>query len=1027
MSQTPGIGSSREDRPTSEYTPPRPSSASPYGGVVQETVLNPEGRRLAGSSDSAFGSGTAFSDASPVDSQLWKRLFPVETDPTGEHFDAPAGCELGHFSIEERIGAGGMGAVFRALDQRLQRVVALKVLSPAQSRDRAAVMRFQNEARSAARLDHENVARVFFVGEDRGLHFIAFEYVTGQNVRDLIVRTGRMSVADAINFTLQIAAALRHTAAAGVVHRDIKPSNIIIAPNGRAKLVDLGLARKLAADSMGDLTVAGTTLGTFDYISPEQARDPRNVDVRSDIYSLGCTLYHMLTGGPPYSSGTVLQKLLDHQSGQAPDPRAVNPQVPPALSALCRKMMAGDPKNRPSTPDDLIRELAIIAASLGLRPMPPEGFVWSRPTTVASPKIRSGLIWAGSAVVVLLLALLVDRPSGVEKSPESAANSLVQNAGNSQSAAILPDRRDVAGATEGSRTIPPPPPQSEPEPAEPAERSARTVADATSAKSSPPTANQGGTTTPVVAPSNRSGTNTASSTTASGESSPAQRTAATGTADAWLDWLSGGINRFTGGSSSDVPVAESTAQQPEPVGLPSSDVSPDPPLLVGETESDLPPSDEPGLPFVLRLGNGDGEIKAFATLADAVSSAGSGDTIELHYNGVQPGQTPSEPFTIDGKTITIRAGHDEQQRLYRPVIEFVADPAVAKRSRMIQVSGERGGLILEGIELKMTVTDEARSSSGQWSLFAVFETQQVQLVGVGITVVNAKGWPGVSVFDLRQPDGLPAQYAAMDGFMDEGRSEGFAIDLQGCFVRGGADFMTVAHTRPGRVSLRESAFALQSALLNVSGSIELPLAGDALKLEMEHVTVVVGDALLRFEIGTLPHYATKVQATVRDSVLASSSAGPLVLMKGNATPTTFLEMLEWNGNKNVFDRFSEFWSILTDEGSSDLAPHKFEMWQEHWQQYASSGGNSTPEEAISPADDFTSIWNNAWQAKKSNTHEIIATDLELDRSDENLVATDALKRGANGRSWLVGAAVNELPRLSEARVGLSSSAPASPR
>jgi hypothetical protein len=429
---------------------------------------------------------------------------------------------------------------------------------------------------------------------------------------------------------------------------------------------------------------------------------------------------------------------------------------------------------------------------------------------------------------------------------------------------------------------------------------------------------------------------------------------------------------------------------------------------------------------VLRLGNGDGEIRSFDTLAEAVASAGTGDAIELQYNGVLPGSAPSEPMTIDGKRITIRAGYDEQQRVYyRPVVEFIADPAVAKRSQMIRVSGQRGGLMVEGVELKITVTGKARSSSGQWSLFSLFETQEVQLVGVGITVVNAKGWPGVSVFDLRQPDGLPAQYAEMDGFMDEGRSEGFAIDLQRCFVRGGADFMTVAHTRPGRVSLRESAFALQSALLNVSGSIELPLAGDALKLEMEHVTAVVGDALLRFEIGTLPHYATKVQATVRDSVLASSSAGPLVFMKGNATPTTFLEMLEWNGNKNVFDRFSEFWSILTDEGSSDLAPHEFETWQQHWQQYASS----VAEEAISPADEFTSIWINAWESKKSITHEIVASDLELDRgpTDVDLAATDALARQHNGRSWLVGAAVQELPQVSEGRVGLSSIAPASTR
>jgi hypothetical protein len=285
------------------------------------------------------------------------------------------------------------------------------------------------------------------------------------------------------------------------------------------------------------------------------------------------------------------------------------------------------------------------------------------------------------------------------------------------------------------------------------------------------------------------------------------------------------------------------------------------------------------------------------------------------------------------------------------------------------------------------------------------------------------------VFDLRTPEGLTAQASEMNPFMDDGRANGFTIELQDCFVRGGADFITVAHTRPGRVMLRDSAFALQSALLNVTGSLELPLAGDAITLQMEHVTAVVGDALLRFEVGTLPYYATKVQATVRDSVLASSSAGPLVVMTGNATPATFLDMLEWNGNNNVFDRFSEYWSILTDEGSSDLAPHRFELWQKRWQQYASSGGNSIAEKAISPLDSFATIWRNASEAKKPSTHETTAGDLELDpRPGEiDLTATDALDRGFALRSGLIGAPVRELPAFFNSSFGLSSNGSALPR
>ena len=240
--------------------------------------------------------GSATSSSKP-ESQIHSLLFPdLSQLSPGELPDSPHGVKLAHFELVDRIGSGGMGSVFLALDLHLQRYVALKILAPSQAREPSSIQRFINEARAAARLDYDGIARVHFYGEDCGFHFIAFEYVTGTNVRDLINHRGPLNPGDAINFTLQIAHALKHTSAAGVVHRDIKPSNIIVNPAGRAKLVDLGLARKESTESMDDLTVAGTTLGTFDYISPEQAQDPRNVDVRSDIYSLGCTLYHMLTG-----------------------------------------------------------------------------------------------------------------------------------------------------------------------------------------------------------------------------------------------------------------------------------------------------------------------------------------------------------------------------------------------------------------------------------------------------------------------------------------------------------------------------------------------------------------------------------------------------------------------------------------------------------------------------------------------------------------------------------------------------------
>src|SRR5438093_6798198 len=198
-----------------------------------------------------------------------------------------------------------MAAVIRARDRQLDRPVALKILPPEMASDAENVRRFHQEARAAAKLDHENIARVFFCGEDQRLHFIAFEFVEGVNLRTLLERRGRLPVHEAVHFMLQIATGLAHAAARGVVHRDIKPSNIIITPTGRAKLVDMGLARSLERRSDGGLTQSGVMLGTFDYVSPEQALEPREADVRSDIYSLGCTFAHLLTGQTPVPEGTA--------------------------------------------------------------------------------------------------------------------------------------------------------------------------------------------------------------------------------------------------------------------------------------------------------------------------------------------------------------------------------------------------------------------------------------------------------------------------------------------------------------------------------------------------------------------------------------------------------------------------------------------------------------------------------------------------------------------------------------------------
>lgn len=313
------------------------------------------------------------------------------------------GDRVGDFGLEEAIGAGGMGAVFRAVDIKLDRQIALKILPPDQAVDPEVVQRYYQEGRAAARLDHENIARVYSIGHDGRFHYIAFEYIEGTTIRQRIESGGPLAIGDAINYTLQITNALVHSSSRSVVHRDIKPSNIIVTPQGRAKLVDMGLARRFERGEDNGLTQSGMTLGTFDYISPEQARDPRDVDVRGDLYSLGCTLFHMLSGRPPFPEGTVLQKLLQHQEEPPPEIRKLNPAVPDDLAAILVKLMAKDRDRRYQTPEQLVRDLLTLAGSLGLRSLNPEGLVWMAPVARPAPAWARQLVWSVPALSFLLI------------------------------------------------------------------------------------------------------------------------------------------------------------------------------------------------------------------------------------------------------------------------------------------------------------------------------------------------------------------------------------------------------------------------------------------------------------------------------------------------------------------------------------------------------------------------------------------------------------------------------------------------
>jgi serine/threonine protein kinase len=231
---------------------------------------------------------------------------------------------LGNYVILDKLGQGGMGMVLKARHKRMGRVVALKVMSPAAVKSPDAVKRFHREVQTAAKLIHPNIVTAFDADEAKGTHFLVMEYVEGNDLSQLVKKHGPLSVEQAIECILQAARGLAHAHTEGVVHRDIKPANLLLDKHGTVKILDMGLARldsglsDAGAVSSAGLTQSGTIMGTVDYMSPEQAEDTRHADARSDIYSLGCSLFYLLTGHVVFDGETMMKKLLAHRDTAIP-------------------------------------------------------------------------------------------------------------------------------------------------------------------------------------------------------------------------------------------------------------------------------------------------------------------------------------------------------------------------------------------------------------------------------------------------------------------------------------------------------------------------------------------------------------------------------------------------------------------------------------------------------------------------------------------------------------------------------------
>jgi eukaryotic-like serine/threonine-protein kinase len=957
-----------------------------------------------------------------IDLQLVELLFP--TAAPGQAIPSPdvSGVQLDEFRLQRRVGIGGMGSVFLAEDERLRRIVALKVLSPWQARADGAVRRFVNEARAAAALDHPHIARVFTYGTDKGFHYIAFEYISGTNLRDVVRQRGRLEASEAVLLTIQIVSALQHTSAAGIVHRDIKPSNILVGPGGFAKLVDLGLARKTAGEESAELTVAGTTLGTFDYISPEQAREPSNVDVRSDIYSLGCTVYHMLTGEPPYPDGTVLQKLLDHQGKDSPDPRKKNPRVPVSLSKILKRMMASEVKRRYQTADELMNDLVTVAHSLGVKNNTIAGPLGRLSVSPGrSHWLRSNVGWLATAAALVLAVVLIDRNPEILRGPAPSSS----GSGGSSSISIDQTKAGASATIDkpaGPTTnidpstavalISPQEPGSSKSFSQPIE-AASAVARSNGSKPAIGSSEEGSrpseqATEPrsINKPNERvdgSGgkvTRTPDlaellSDSGSGFKSPKETLPQTP-----APWISGrslldfsrylpfGGDRTKGATTStEAPATRSATTKPDPIPsattigksgqsgtsiaeltTPKSVIAPSEKPTTSRTKGagQAPLAVEPSAMITLIGG------KSYSSLEAACTEAPDGGVIELKFSGKRVER--ERPIRLAGKRITIRAAKG-----YRPVIELTApDDRLASALTVVN-----GSLTLINVDLQLRVSEQMLSE--RVSMIALVRAEKLQLQNVVLTVINPRLIPAIIVDVVS----TPGQSLSTMGIMQDGKVvPPTELVLQQSILRGQATALGHRDSQPLRATIDESLIAVSDSFFGLQGTVDNMIDQRQIDLTLYHNTILLGGSLFLirgtdgYAEGVLP-----VVASARNNIISCGAGRPLVDLRAAGELVDLRKQFTWKGERNYFDNISVFWNFE----AATRPPLNFEGWNAFWQSSEVTGSKN---HAVS--------WRGNWRGLP--WHQVDAESAELDAADDfnppvynppqTQGATDGLDAGA---------------------------------
>lgn len=905
-----------ESRPASSVGPAEfpPALATPSSAAVQpqtggSSVSTPSSVALRGDLDST-------SAAQPSDLLGDKTVISVR--PVGRSSSAGTkttampiglqGTRLAHFELLEFVGGGGMGAVYRGHDLKLDRPVAIKVLAREQASDSDLVRRFQNEARSAARLDHDNIARVYDFGEDSGWHYIVFEFVEGQNVRDLVQQSGPLAVADAMHYTQQLAMALHHAAERDVVHRDIKPSNVVLNQSDHVKLVDMGLARLHQIDAPGDdLTASGVTLGTFDYISPEQARDPRVADVRSDIYSLGCTLFFMLTGSPPFPHGTALQKLLSHTNDPAPDPRQFRGDIPDEVVGLMQRMMAKDPNQRYQDPREIIVEIGQMCQRFGWEErhhfptlivhshQRAVGF-WERQLTWMGPIAMVAAIAAGAEIYARYrqpVALAVPQFI-VPGSPELLGPSTTSASGTANRSSDVREPAD-AGVPSGRETTADSQGRAD-------ERTGTGRPAGNSAESA--TANP-----------------TAIGATTNGSTSVAKTTPSPDTARSTAeDEPSDGA----AGVEPAIATGDSGSERPRPVGNGES---------IGRGAGSqatativVDPNYEQRPTAATR------QSRVVSSLDMALSIAGQDpaiERIELAYHG----RLRASAATISGRDLQLVAAEG-----FDPVVVFQPDPdSMPVIETFLRLDNSR--VRIQRIHFEL---DLPQDSFVPWSLLRVEPGCEVALANTTVTVRTAApitGTPPDIAIVAAHPRTSVTNGSSESQPLDATKLRPVQLALSNCIVRGPVSLVRASEATSLTVDW-ENGLMAGDRLATIGGTAQ-SITGDAkIVLRLSHVTAMLQRGLCY--LTNNQRFANLIPLDVQcdDTIFLTRNGSVLIEQRGTASSERFQRQVMFTGNRNFYEGFGALWKIASvSEPERTWNPA---AWRTYWR----SSENSSRFDAV---------------------------------------------------------------------------------